>query len=135
MNETTNSIKLTSEGYILVELVGVQDYLSMESVGKECKEIATRLHYEKKPVLGLIDFTRDTTFSPGTNKAAMQALEEINYDKAAMYGSNPVLLGVTKAMVAALGKSETTKVFSSKQEALAWLMIRDPLFGYGKKSS
>lgn len=135
MNEqpTANTVKLTPEGYILVELVGDQTYLTMERLGKDCKDLADQLRMENKPVIGLIDFTKDTTFNPGTNKAAMEALEEINYDKAAMFGLKGVLTEVTKAMVSALGKSEYTKVFANKQEALAWLLIRDPIYGYKKK--
>lgn len=128
----TNSVTLTREGYFLVELVGNQDYLSMEKLGKECMAKADTLRFENKPVLGLVDFTRDASFSSGTNKAAMQALEEIKYNKVAMFGVDPMLTSVTKAMVLALGKSESTKVFATKQEALAWLLMRDPLFGYGK---
>jgi hypothetical protein len=130
---STNSVTLTPEGYVLVELVGDQTFLTMEELGKDCKNLADRLRAENKPVIGLIDFTRDTTFNPGTNKAAMEALEAINYDKAAMYGLKGVLTEVTKAMVSALGKSDRTRVFANKQEALAWLLIRDPIYGYRAK--
>jgi hypothetical protein len=123
-----NSVKMTNDGYVLVKLAGPQDYMSMEKVGKDCKRLADELHAQHQPVLGLVDFTKDQGFSTGTNKAVLQALEGIDYDKAALFG-NPKLHMVTKAVIAALGKSTTTKLFDTREEALAWLLMKDPLAG------
>ena len=115
-------------GYVFVKLAGPQDYMTMDKVGKECKQLADDLHAQGKPVLGLVDFTDDQGFSTGTNKAVLQALEGIEYEKAALFG-NPKLKLVTKAVVAALGKGDRTKLFDTREEALAWLMMKDPLAG------
>jgi hypothetical protein len=79
-----------------------------------------------------VDFTQDLGFDAGTNKAVLKALEEIEYDRIALFGENVVLAEVTRAVVAALGKDDRTKVFKSRDEALAWLLMKDPVHGYGK---
>jgi hypothetical protein len=124
-----NTVTLMPEGYVFVQLVGKQDYMSMDEVAKKCARFADDLRAQGKPVLGLVDFTGDSGFNSGTNKAVMHALESIDYDRAALYGRDKILSEVTKAVVLALGKSQNTKVFANKEEALAWLVMKDPLAG------
>lgn len=128
--DSANSVSLQPEGYILVKLVGKQDFMTMDKVAKQCKSMADQLKLQNKPLIGLVDFSQDMGFNTGTNKAVMKALEEIPYDRIAMFGTNAVLSEVTKAVIAALGKADRTKVFGTRQEALAWLLTRDPVHGY-----
>lgn len=128
--DSANSVSLQPEGYVLVKLVGKQDYMTMDEVARQCKDLAEQLKLQNKPLIGLVDFSQDQGFSTGTNKAVMRALEEIPYDRIAMFGTNAVLSEVTKAVIAALGKSDRTKVFGTREEALAWLLTRDPVHGY-----
>jgi len=128
---SANSVSLQPEGYISVKLVGRQDFMSMEQVAKQCKELTDQIKLQDKPVLGLVDFSQDQGFNTGTNKAVMKALEEIEYDRIAMFGANAMLGEVTKTVIAALGKADRTKVFGTREEALAWLLMRDPVRGYG----
>jgi hypothetical protein len=130
MEEAKNSIVLQPEGYALVTLTGKQTFMSMDALGKECKKLADKLKAQGKPLLGLVDFTQDLGFDAGTNKAVLKALEEIEYDRIALFGENVVLAEVTRAVVAALGKDDRTKVFKSRDEALAWLLMKDPVHGY-----
>jgi hypothetical protein len=125
-----NTVTLLPEGYVLVTLVGKQDYMTMDRVAHDCKAIAAEVRMDGKPLIGLVDFTEDLGFSSGTNKAVMKALEDIPYDRIAMYGTSPVLTEVTKAVILALGKSDRTKVFGTRDEALAWLLTVDPVHGY-----
>ena len=119
------------QGYALVTLAGKQDYMTMDKLAKECKKIAAQVQTEGTPLLGLVDFTHDPNFTPGTNKAVLEALEEIRYDRIAMFGENALLAEVTKAVISAIGKSDRTKVFKTREEALAWLLMKDPVHGYG----
>jgi hypothetical protein len=130
MEEAKNTVELQPEGYVLVTLEGKQDYMTMDALAKRCKRLADQMKAEGKPVIGLVDFSRDGGFTTGTNKAVMHALEEISYDRLALFGKGGVLEEVTKAVVLALGKAERTKVFKTRDEALAWLMMKDPVHGY-----
>lgn len=129
--QASNSVAMHTEGYALVTLVGKQDYMTMDKLAKQCIKLGDQLKVEGKPLLGLVDFSRDPNFTPGTNKAVMQALEEIPYDRIAMFGENKLLGEVTRAVISALGKSDRTKVFRTREEAVAWLLMKDPLRGYG----
>ena len=129
-SDSANTVTLESEDYVLVKLVGKQDYMTMDAVAKSCKAIGAELTMHSKPLIGLVDFTEDKGFTTGTNKAVMKALEEIPYDRIAMFGTNAVLSEVTKAVIAALGKGDRTKVFETREEALAWLLTVDPVHGY-----
>jgi hypothetical protein len=121
-----NSVTINREGYIMVKLTGPQTYLTMEGVAKLCRGIADDWHARDKPVLALVDFTEDEAFNTGTNKAVLEALEDIKYDKVALYG-NPKLHDVTSTVLQALGKSAGTKLFDTREEALTWLQMKDPL--------
>lgn len=125
-----NSVTLDPQGIVAVKLVGKQDFLSMEDVGKECNRLAETLHARNKPVLGLVDFTDDPNFDAGTNKAVLKALEEIPYDKAALFGTNELIAAAARAVLLALGKGKQTKIFQTREEALAWLLTADPVHGY-----
>lgn len=124
-----NEVNLRPEGYVEIRLLGDQDYQTIEAIGKACRPIIDRLNYEHKPILGLIDFSEDRSFNAGSNKASLEVLEHIPYHRAAMYGTHPVLIEIGRALIAALGKGKNTKVFNSREEALAWLLMKDPLEG------
>jgi len=132
MNEehtTGNEVLLDPLGFVEVRLIGPQSYQSIEAVAKRCRPFIDKLNYARKPLLGLIDFTEHKHFDTGSTKAALKMLEEIPYKRAAMYGTNPILLEISRGIVAALGKGASTKVFGSREEAVAWLLMKDPLEG------
>ena len=129
--QMNNSVNLTSEGLILVTLVGDQTQQTIEDSATQCQRFAAQLQAEHKPVLGLVDFTHEKKFSTGANKATLDAMSAINYDRVALFGTSKVLTEVTKLIIQALGKADQTKVFATREEAVAWLVMRDPVHGYG----
>lgn len=131
MNDTLtkNSVQLHSDGYVEVILVGDQNFQTIEESGLQCKELIGRLDYEHKPLLGLIDLSREKNFSTGANKATMQVMSDINYDRIAMFGGNKLLNEVAELITKALGKDDHTRIFETREEAVAWLLMRDPLKG------
>ncbi|MDB5178244.1 MAG: hypothetical protein JWN01_187 [Patescibacteria group bacterium] len=131
MNETAakNSVVLHPEGYIEVILVGDQNYQTIEESGNQCKELIGRLKYEQKPLLGLINLSREKNFSTGANKSALEIMDDIIYDRVAMFGGNQVLDEVAKLIIKALGKDDQTMVFETREEAVAWLLMKDPMRG------
>jgi hypothetical protein len=131
MNEAKaqNTVSLQPQGYLLVRLIGRQTFQSIEDITKACRPFIDRLKYDRKPVLGLVDFSEQQDFNTGSNRAALQALEGIPYQRAALVGSNPVYRDLAHALIAALGKDGNTKAFDTQEEAVAWLMMKDPLRG------
>jgi hypothetical protein len=133
--EATNTVTLEPEGYVYVKLVGDQTHKTIEDSAKECVELAGQIHALNKPLLGLIDFSEEGSFSTGANKATLDAMSSISYERIAMFGTNPVLAEVSRLIIQALGKANKTMVFKTREEAMAWLMMRDPVHGYEGLSS
>lgn len=129
MNETAakNTVLLHADGYIEVKLQGDQTFETIERVARDCRGLVDQLTFAHKRVLGLINLSGERNFSTGSNKAAMEALSGFNYDRVAMFGGTTVTTEVGSLIVKALGKSENTRVFKTREEAVAWLLMRDPL--------
>jgi len=123
------SVALEPEGYVLIQFVGDQNYQTVDELCREVLKFVDRLQGEHKPLLGLVDLSRQTGFNTGSNKAALESLSKVNYDKAALVSDNDLFAGLAKMIIKALGKDDRTKFFETREEAVAWLLMKDPLKG------
>ena len=122
-----NRMFLNKDGYIEVQIEGDQTYMSFENLQPTALQILDELQKDGKERLGLIDITKQGSFSADSNRAAMEILEAINYDRVAIFGAPRFLQEVTSAIILAMGKGDNTKIFATREEAVNWLL--------GKKSS
>lgn len=120
-----NAIFFNDEGYIEVHIEGDQTYMSFENIRPTAMDLLDDLQKKGMKRCGLIDITKEGTFSPDSNRAAMNILESLNYEKIAIFGAGRVLREVTKAIIIAMGKSSNTKLFSDRESAVAWLKADD----------
>lgn len=111
-----------NEGYIEVIIAGDQDRDKFVRLQYEALKIIERLENENKPMLALIDISKQTSFSADTNRASLEILESIDYDKVAIFGANKILTEVTKGIILAMGKSSNTKMFKDRESAIEWLV-------------
>lgn len=116
-----NRIFLNQDNIVEAVIEGEQTYMTFDNLTISAQELLEKLQKEGKPRLGLIDVTNQQNFTPDTNRAAMQILESLNYDKVAIFGAKTLLTEVTKAIILAMGKSENTKIFPDRDSAMAWL--------------
>jgi hypothetical protein len=121
-----NKISLNPDGYVEVIMDGEQTYMTIDSMRYDAVDMLGQLQKEGKPRLGLVNLTGQANYTADTNKAAMKNLESLNYEKVAMYGANTFLTEVTKAIILAMGRSETTKIFKDRESAVAWLKEQSP---------
>jgi|GEM_PF-1660962 len=131
MNESLagNRVQLHADGYVEVTLVGDQTNKTIADSARECERLTQVLKAQGKRVLGLIDFQLEGDFSTGANKATLEAMTRIDYEQAAMFGTSKLLAEVSNLIIKALGKEDRTKVFGTREAAVAWLVMRDPLKG------
>lgn len=122
---TNNTVTLNSDGYVEVKVKGEQSYLSFDLIRNRVKDLVHKLELHGTKVLGLVDLTEMTTFNTGSNKAALEILESISYQKVALFGGDTPITTVTKLVIAAIGKSENTRVFKDRAEALKWLLAEN----------
>jgi hypothetical protein len=118
--DMNNSVTLNPKGYIEICLVNDQTAESFNDIYHQSLPLISRIKSEGRPLLGFIDGSRQTGFSLSSDKAALKFLEEVEYDRIAMY--NIPHAEVTKGIILAIGKADNTKLFNDKNEALKWLM-------------
>ncbi|NDC22163.1 hypothetical protein EBZ57_02220 [bacterium] len=120
-----NRVFLNPDGYIEVVLDGEQTYMTIDNMRYDILDFVKQLQQQEKPVLGLVDLTTDTGYTTDTNKASMQILESVNYDKVAMYGGGVILADISKAIILAMGRSNNTQVFKDRESAVSWLLEKN----------
>ena len=123
------SVTLKPEGYVVVALVGDQTYQTVDALCRETVKFVDNLKVSRKPLLGLVDLSLQTGFNTGSNKAALESLSQIDYERAALVSDNKLFGELAKAIIKALGKDDRTKFFRTREEAVAWLLIKDPMKG------
>jgi UDP-N-acetylmuramyl pentapeptide synthase len=116
-----NSITYNPDGYADIAIIGDQTYMTFVNVKNDADDILDRLSQEGRPRLVLIDLSQQGSHSADTNRAAMEMMEVSNYDKIALYGASKILEEITKAIIMAMGKGHKTKIFATRDDALAWL--------------
>ena len=121
-----NKISLNPDGYVEVIMDGEQSYMTIDSMRYDAVDMLGQLQSENKPRLGLVDLTKQSNYTTDTNKAAMKTLESLNYEKVALFGANTFLTDVVKAIILAMGRTETTKIFKDRESAIAWLKEQSP---------
>ncbi len=121
--ENKNRVFLNPQGWIEMVLVGPQTGETFRQSYEQVLPLLVQLKNEGKLAMGLVDGTEQTGYSLGSDRAALEYLENTQYDRIAMYHIPHA--EVTKGIILAIGKSDTTKLFDSRAEAVAWLM-RDP---------
>jgi hypothetical protein len=115
----TNRVFINSEGFFEVILVGKQTGVDFKDLYEKAKPLIDKVSAEGKPLRGLIDMTKQTNYSLSSDKAALELLESIDYDKLAMYSAPHA--AVTEGIIMAMGKGDYTKLFKTRDEAIAWL--------------
>jgi hypothetical protein len=123
------SVTLEPEGYVVVALVGDQTYQTVDTLCRETLKFVNNLNLNQKPLVGLVDLSRQTGFNTGSNKAALESLSKVEYDRAALVSDNKLFGELAKAIIKALGKDDRTKFFQTREEAVPWLLMKDPMKG------
>ena len=117
-----NRIFYNLEGYVEVQIEGEQTYMTFQNMLPDALQIVESLQEQGKKRLGLIDVSKQKSFSPDSNRAAMNILESLNYEKLAIFGAGRILTEVTKAIVLAMGKNSNTRIFKDRVSAVTWLL-------------
>jgi hypothetical protein len=114
-----NKVFINDYGYIEIQLIGDQSEITFRHSYIEVQPLVEKLHKRGKPLYGLIDMSQETGYSLASDKAALDILESLTYDKLAM--CNVPHAKVAQGIIQAIGKDENTKIFSDRNDALAWL--------------
>src|SRR2546423_13846769 len=99
MSEPTdkNKVSIHPAGYIELTLVGDQTEETFRQVYEAAEPLIEKLKSEGRPMLGLIDMAQQTGYTLASDKAALELLEKIDYDKLAM--CNPPYAAVAQGII------------------------------------
>jgi hypothetical protein len=117
-----NKIFYNPAGYVEVVIEGDQTYMSFENLKGDASDILEQLQKDGKPRRGILDITKQGNYTADTNRAAMEILESLNYDRLAIFGGGKFLNDVAKAIILAMGKSGNTKIFPDREAAVEWVL-------------
>ena len=117
----TPKASISAEGYIEISLSGDLTSVTIEELERQILPLVDQLQRQGKPILSLVDLSGAGNYSPGSNKASMNLMENIPYEKVAMYGANFALKEAVKLITIAMGKGDNTKIFDTREQALEWL--------------
>jgi hypothetical protein len=120
MENNKNKVLMNPDNCVEVVFIGHQTGETFNDTYKMVLPLINKLKSEGKPLLGLFDLTEHTGYSLSSDTAALKFLENTDYDKIAMY--HVPHAEVTKGIIMAIGKSDNTKLFDSRSEAVKWLL-------------
>lgn len=121
-----NRVFWNTHGFIEIAVVGLQSAASVKQMGDEIIALAQELRAQGQPVFLLDDLRQMHPRQPiEVGRAVGTQVRRINFDRAALLGTNSLLLKYgTNFIIKATGKTETTKYFQSRRAAEAWLLNR-----------
>lgn len=112
-----NKVELLTNGIIYVERSGNPAEPLLTELFRQAATLVVQLRKQGKPVLILANNTRDTLVSPRVTAFLLQ----LDFDKAAAYGTPKRLNNLRDLMLRANGLEEKVASFQSRDEALQWL--------------
>ncbi len=118
--ETKNKVFINPAGFIEIIVVGDQTADTFNDLYEQAIALIPEMNKQGKPVRGLVDLTDEGNFTISSNKAALQLMEKVNYDKLAL--CNAPLPEIVKAVIMAIGKNDKTKLFDTRAQAIVWLL-------------
>lgn len=125
----TSTVTYNPAGYLEVNFVGYSTYQSIDELRRQCEQQVEDMRMRHERLLGLVDVNAQTGFDPGSSRAAFQALSDIPYEKVAIVADNKIFANMADMIIAAIGKKDSTRFFTTREEAVPWLMMKDPLEG------
>jgi predicted glycosyltransferase len=118
-----NELKIEdSTGFIISIYHGHQTAVSILEIAQAAAQTIQSVRAQHKPVLLLID-TRDIeSQDSGSRKAAIEAINSLDYDKMAIYGAPLFIKYVVEFLITVSQKKEKIKYFDTEEQARSWLM-------------
>lgn len=117
----SNKVFLGEDGLIRNVYVGDQDAESVKGVERETVRLATDLRALGRPVHILANIDAMGRSSPGSRKAARDALELHVYDRCAVTGGNLFLRHLSNLINMASRRAKDVRWLPTEEDAILWL--------------
>ena len=117
-----NRIFINSKGFIEIKVVGIQDQQTVAAMGKVIEELIWKVKSDEKPVLILDDITRMDDADSGARHEVVNVAKKLEFRKTAMLGTSGVFRLGANLMFQAVGKGDSLKYFTNREQAVEWLL-------------
>lgn len=115
-------IEIIENDIIFVTKIGNQNSSTINLFRKEIEVIAKKLRLANKPVLILIDSTKEGETSTRGWKALDKVGKDMDYDKSATYGLTMETRKIRQKILHDIGHKQKIADFGTKAQALKWLL-------------
>jgi UDP-N-acetylmuramyl pentapeptide synthase len=116
-----NSVSIGKKTVIEQVYEGDQTHDAIRQLTLELTEICSKLRGKKKEVKILADLTKIGNTTTGSRRALVESLEDVDYDKVALFGGGTYIKHLANFIIQASGRLKKVKVFNTRKEALKWL--------------
>lgn len=117
-----NKVFFRENDIIEIQVVGVQNIASVDVMGRDTSVLLTQLRAKGKPCLVLDDLTQMGEVDAAGRKKVVELGKHLDFDRCAMVGKGGILRIGANLMLHAIGRADKIRYFSSREEALAWLL-------------
>lgn len=116
-----NSVRINEAGYIEIHPIGNLGLDETKEISIEVSKLATQIKDRSEKSYILTDLTNLITVSPLAFGLSRAAIKDIEFDKIACYGANPIVGGFVQTVLAIVSGKKRAGVFETRTEAIAWL--------------
>lgn len=118
-----NEVLWEKEASILNSIYhGDQTADTINEIAEAVKPMIAEMRANKKKVLILINLADIHNQTAAARKAALDQIDDLDYDKIAIYGANIFIKKVVEFLIASAGKREKVQYFNTEEEARKWLL-------------
>jgi N-acetylglutamate synthase/N-acetylornithine aminotransferase len=116
-----NKTFVNSNSVIEVVCKGSQTEASLNDAKVKGLLLAKKLRREGRPVNILVDISRLGKIDVAARRQAARIIQNVDYDKIAVFGSSPLAGNVGRLVIRGIGQTEKIRIFSSRSLAEKWL--------------
>lgn len=109
------------EGVIVQEYHGDLHYDEVKRLLDKTRALVGELQQQGKPIFILVDARDIQTQDSGARKASTDFMQEIPFQKVAIFGMSAFIRQVSNFVLKAVHKEQIVHQFNTKEDALAWL--------------
>lgn len=119
--QQTNRVFRGKDGIIYNLYLGDQTGQTVKNTGDDVNLLLKRLKRQGKKILILADISQIGNISLPARQVGLGLIQELEYDKLAIYGADFMTGSIVKVIVSVSGRSYKIRSFDSKPEAVEWL--------------
>lgn len=121
MEKRANEVFLNDKSIIESIFHGAQTEETVSALATHYKALCEQLKKEGKPIYSLVDMNDITHADAGARNAVLPILQNVSFQKIALFGGNTVIRTLAKFMAYVSKDLSSMRYFETRNEAEQWL--------------